>query len=211
MKNMIEALEWRYAVKKFDSEATLTTEQLDAVKQAFNLSASSYGLQPYSLVLIQNKEVQASLVPHSYGQQQVAQASALLVFCIRTDFNAAYIDAFFNLTAEARGQALESLEGYKNFMKSSFENKTEEEIMNWASKQVYLTMGTLLAACAAMGIDSCPMEGFNAAAYDQELGLASQNLRSVLAMPIGIRSSEDPVAGLKKVRKPLEASIVTIA
>ena len=211
MKNIIDALEWRYAVKKFNEEALLSEQQLEAVKKAFNLSASSYGLQPYKLVMLQNKALQERLLPHSYNQKQVVQASAVLVFCIRKDIDSSYIDGYFGLIASARGQTPESLDGYKNFMKSTLVGKTPAEMSLWATNQVYLNMGTLLTACAAMEIDSCPMEGFSPAGYSEVLELDKMGLEAVLVMPIGIRASDDSVAILKKVRKPLEGAVITIS
>ncbi len=211
MKNIIDALEWRYAVKKFNEEALLSEQQLEAVKKAFNLSASSYGLQPYKLVMLQNKALQERLLPHSYNQKQVVQASAVLVFCIRKDIDSSYIDGYFGLIASARGQTPESLDGYKNFMKSTLVGKTPAEMSLWATNQVYLNMGTLLTACAAMEIDSCPMEGFSPAGYSEVLELDKMGLEAVLVMPIGIRASDDSVAILKKVRKPLEEAVITIS
>lgn len=211
MKNIIDALEWRYAVKKFNEEALLSEQQLEAVKKAFNLSASSYGLQPYKLVMLQNKALQERLLPHSYNQKQVVQAAAVLVFCIRKDIDSSYIDGYFGLIASARGQTPESLDGYKNFMKSTLVGKTPAEMSTWATNQVYLNMGTLLTACAAMEIDSCPMEGFSPAGYSEVLELDKMGLEAVLVMPIGIRASDDSVAILKKVRKPLEEAVITIS
>jgi nitroreductase/dihydropteridine reductase len=211
MKNIIDALEWRYAVKKFNEEALLSEQQLEAVKKAFNLSASSYGLQPYKLVMLQNKALQERLLPHSYNQKQVVQAAAVLVFCIRKDIDSSYIDGYFGLIASARGQTPESLDGYKNFMKSTLAGKTPAEMSMWATNQVYLNMGTLLTACAAMEIDSCPMEGFSPAGYSEVLELDKMGLEAVLVMPIGIRASDDSVAILKKVRKPLEEAVITIS
>jgi len=211
MKNIIDALEWRYAVKKFNKDALLSEQQLEAVKEAFNLSASSYGLQPYKLVMLQNKSLQERLLPHSYNQKQVVQAAAVLVFCIRKDIDSSYIDEYFGLIASARGQTPGSLEGYKNFMKNTLVGKTPAEMSLWATNQVYLNMGSLLTACAAMEIDSCPMEGFSPIGYNEVLELDKMGLEAVLIMPIGIRASDDSVGTLKKVRKPIEESVITIS
>lgn len=210
MKDIIKALEWRYAVKKFDENASLTTQQIEKIKQAFNLSASSYGLQPYELFVIQNNGIQEQISVASHGQKQPAQAAAVLVFCIKTNFSESDIEQYFELIASQRQMPLETLDGYKNFMKGVFSQKTQEEIMSWASKQVYLAMGTVLSACASLEIDSCPMEGFNPEAVDHILDLKSKNLQSVLLMPIGKRSSDDAVSQLKKVRKSQDEIITEI-
>ena len=150
MNNILDALEWRYAVKKFDDKASLTEQQILEVKNAFNLSASSYGLQPYKMIVVQNPDLKEKLVPASYGQQQISQSAALLVFAVRTDFGMDYIDQYFEDMSVKRQIPLENLEGYKNFMKGSFANKSEDEILSWATNQVYLTMGHMLA------LFSCP-------------------------------------------------------
>ena len=208
MKNTLESLEWRYAVKKFDKKTQLSSEQINAVKNAFNLSPSSYGLQPYKLVVVQDKALKEKLLPASFGQQQISQAAAVLVFAVRTDFDQAFIDRYFDLVSETRKISLDQLAAYKNFVKGVFDKKSKEEIYTWAVKQVYLSMGHMLASLAFMKIDSCPMEGIDPSAYDQVLGLEAQGLKTVVAMPIGVRDQEDPVAFLPKVRKEISEIIV---
>ena len=185
MNNILDALEWRYAVKKFDDKASLTEQQILEVKKVFNLSASSYGLQPYKMIVVQNPELKEKLVPASFGQQQISQSAAILVFAVRTDFGMDYIDQFFKDMSTKRQIPLENLEGYKNFMKGSFANKSEDEISSWATKQVYLTMGHMLASLAALQIDACPMEGLDPQAYDKILDLEAKQLKTIVAMPIG--------------------------
>lgn len=210
MKDMIKALEWRYAVKKFDETFELSSEQIHAIKQAFNLSASSYGLQPYELYIIQNKDLKAQLSLAANGQKQPIQAAAVLVFCVRTDFSEATIDQYFDQVSTTRGIDLKAMEGYKNFMQAVFHAMSPSEIINWSTKQAYLSMGTLLSTCAILGIDSCPMEGFKPEVVDQILDLESKHLKSVLLMPVGKRSAEDGVSQLSKVRKPLDEIITEI-
>ena len=194
MNNILDALEWRYAVKKFDDKASLTEQQILEVKNAFNLSASSYGLQPYKMIVVQNPDLKEKLVPASYGQKQISQSAALLVFAVRTDFGMDYIDQYFEDMSVKRQIPLENLEGYKNFMKGSFANKSQEEIWSWSVKQVYLTMGHMLASLAAMKIDACPMEGIDPNAYDKILDLEAKQLKTIVAMPIGVRATDDATA-----------------
>ncbi|MCW1953325.1 MAG: NAD(P)H-dependent oxidoreductase [Flavobacteriia bacterium] len=210
MKHIIEALEWRYAVKKFDDQAVLSQLELEGLKQAFNLSASSYGLQPYELMVVTNKEIQSQMSALAFGQAQPTQAAAVLVFCVKTNFSEQDIEQYFELIASQRETAPEALEGYKNFMKGVFSQKTQTEILDWATKQVYLSMGTLLSACASMGIDSCPMEGFDPKGIDSLLDLNTKNLQSVLLMPVGKRATDDAVSQLNKVRKPLEDLVTEV-
>lgn len=210
MNNILDALEWRYAVKKFDDKASLTEQQILEVKNAFNLSASSYGLQPYKMIVVQNPDLKEKLVPASYGQKQISQSAALLVFAVRTDFGMDYIDQYFEDMSVKRQIPLENLEGYKNFMKGSFANKSQEEIWSWSVKQVYLTMGHMLASLAAMKIDACPMEGIDPNAYDKILDLEAKQLKTIVAMPIGIRATDDATASALKVRKDLSEIIIEL-
>ncbi|MDC1473506.1 NAD(P)H-dependent oxidoreductase, partial [Flavobacteriaceae bacterium] len=206
----LDALEWRYAVKKFDDKASLTEQQILEVKKVFNLSASSYGLQPYKMIVVQNPELKEKLVPASLGQQQISQSAAILVFAVRTDFGMDYIDQFFKDMSTKRQIPLENLEGYKNFMKGSFANKSEDEISSWATKQVYLTMGHMLASLAALQIDACPMEGLDPQAYDKILDLDAKQLKTIIAMPIGVRAPDDASATALKVRKDLSDIIIDL-
>jgi len=210
MNNILDALEWRYAVKKFDNKASLTEQQILEVKKVFNLSASSYGLQPYKMIVVQNPELKEKLVPASFGQQQISQSAAILVFAVRTDFGMDYIDQFFKDMSTKRQIPLENLEGYKNFMKGSFANKSEDEISSWATKQVYLTMGHMLASLAALQIDACPMEGLDPQAYDKILDLDAKQLKTIVAMPIGVRAPDDASATALKVRKDLSDIIIDL-
>ena len=210
MNNILDALEWRYAVKKFDDKASLTEQQILEVKNAFNLSASSYGLQPYKMIVVQNPDLKEKLVPASYGQQQILQSAALLVFAVRTDFGMDYIDQYFEDMSVKRQIPLENLEGYKNFMKGSFANKSEDEILSWATNQVYLTMGHMLVSLAALKIDACPMEGLDPNAYDKILDLEAKQLKTIVAMPIGVRAKDDATASALKVRKDLSEIIVEL-
>lgn len=210
MNNILDALEWRYAVKKFDDKASLTEQQILEVKNAFNLSASSYGLQPYKMIVVQNPDLKEKLVPASYGKQQISQSAALLVFAVRTDFGMDYIDQYFEDMSVKRQIPLENLEGYKNFMKGSFANKSEDEILSWATNQVYLTMGHMLVSLAALKIDACPMEGLDPNAYDKILDLEAKQLKTIVAMPIGVRAKDDATASALKVRKDLSEIIVEL-
>ena len=210
MERHLDALNWRYAVKKFDPERSLTAEQVDGLKRAFNLTATSYGLQPIQLVVLRHKTLQEELVAHSYGQRQVSDASHLLIFCIEKAVDSAYIEAYFNRVREVRGTSGEILDPYRRELQQRFHGKPSEEVRIWATHQAYLAMGNLLTYCAFERIDSCPMEGFDPEAYDRVLGLENRGLTAVLAMPVGYRSPEDIFSGFKKVRRKLERSVYTI-
>ena len=210
MKDILSDLNWRYAVKKFDSKGLLSKTQIDKLKEVFNLTATSYGLQPIRMVVVQNKALQQRLVPHSFDQSQVAQASHVLVLCIENKLDAAYISNYFDLVKKTRGTGDEILNPFKKMMTETFSNMTGDEIKVWAKNQAYLAMGSLLTVCAIAKIDACPMEGFDPVAYDKILGLPIKNLSSVLVMPVGHRAEDDVFSTFKKVRRDVEDSIIEI-
>lgn len=208
--DIIKQLNWRYACKKFDSERTLTSEQIDRLKNGFNLTATSYGLQPLKLVVIQNKTLQEQLIAHSYNQQQIGQASALLVICTEKTIDESYIRDYFERIKAIRNTPDEVLESFRASLITNFSNKSQEEVLTWASKQAYIALGNLLAVCAVEEIDSCPMEGFVSSAYDKELQLEEKGLKSVLLLPVGFRAKDDMFASMNKVRKSVADNCIDI-
>ena len=208
MSTILDDLSWRYATKKFDNTKKLSDEQLNLLKEGFNLTASSYGLQPVSLVVIENQDLKEKLVAHSMEQEQVANASHLLVFCVQTKIDSVYINDYFKRVQEIRNTPDQVLAPFKDFLLDDFKNKDASEIKLWATKQAYLAMGNLLTICAVEKIDACPMEGFIPEEYDKMLGLNGKGLQSVLIMPVGYRAQDDPFTSFKKVRKPLAKAIV---
>jgi len=208
--DIIERLNWRYATKKFDATKLLDESKVDIIKNAFNLTATSYGLQPLTMIVISNKELQKELVASSYGQKQVAQASHILVFCINSVVDENYIKEYFKRVQEIRNTPKEILKPFEDDLIKSFSSKDAESIEKWATKQAYLAMGNLLTVCAVEEIDACPMEGFVPAKYDEILNLSERNLKSVLVMPIGYRDKKDAFASFKKVRKTLDDSVIVL-
>lgn len=209
--NIIESLEWRYACKKFDPDKKVSSEKLEIITKAFNLTATSFGLQPIKLIVIENKELQHKLVEFSFNQQQVFQASQLLVICIQDYYTLEDIDKYFDLEKEIRGTDEKILQPYREQLKGIFENKSTIEKQKSAINQAYIALGNLMTVCAFEEIDACPMEGFNAQKYDEILELRTQNLKSVLLLPIGYRAEDDFMSMLKKVRKPSDQTIIKIS
>ncbi len=206
----IQQLEWRYAVKKFDGNKTLDPQKIARLKQAFNLTATSYGLQPIKLLVVQNRQLQQAMVEHAYGQQQVAQASHVLVLCIENTIDDGYIASYFEQVKRVRGTSEEILDPFKDSLVDSFSKKDVDEIKQWATNQAYLALGNLLTICALEEIDSCPMEGFVPEAFDELLSLKEKGLTSVLVMPVGYRAEDDMFADFKKVRKDLNESVIDV-
>lgn len=204
----IQSLEWRYATKKFDATKKLPPQKIEVIKKAFNLTPTSYGLQPSKLVIVSNKELQEKLMQHTGNQQPIVTASHLLVFCIQTTIDHKLIEENFALQKEIRNTPNEILQPYKEFLLNHFAEKTQEQKEEWASQQVFLAMGNILNTCAQEKIDACPMEGFDSKMYDETLNLKEIGLKSVLILPIGYRAKDDIFAGFKKVRRPQEDVIV---
>ena len=205
MSNFIEALNWRAATKSFDSEKKLTTEQIQYLLEAFRLTASSYGLQLWKCVVVENNDLRARLRNHAWGQAQITDASHLLVLCRQTNIGTGHVDTYIDLVAQTKNIPAASLEGYANMMKGSITSKSQEDVANWAGKQVYIALGNLMAACAVAGIDSCPMEGFDPQKFNEELGLDEHNLAAQVLLPVGYRTEGSETA---KVRYPLESVVL---
>jgi len=208
--NTIENLEWRYAVKKFDDQKFLLDAQIDTLKKAFNLTATSYGLQPIKLVIIKNKEIQQQLVPHSWNQQQVLQASHLLVICIDTKLDESDVEKYFERVQEIRNTPDDIINGFRDYLKNTIASKSVDDLLSWGKNQAYLALGNLLTVCANEKIDSCPMEGFIPEKYDEVLNLQEKNLTSVLVLPVGFRAEDDIMNNQKKVRKNIEEIVLEI-
>jgi nitroreductase/dihydropteridine reductase len=206
--NTIDQLKWRYATKKFDAFRVLSEEKINILKQAFNLTATSFGLQTISLLIIKNKEIREQLVPLSYNQKQVVDASHLLVICIQDNITDADVDTHFNNVKGIRETPEIILEPFKKNLKSTMEGKTVKERQEWSIKQAYIALGNLMTVCAIEYIDSCPMEGFSSQAYDDVLKLSDKNLKSVLLLPVGFRAEDDMFSSLKKVRKQLDNAVI---
>ncbi|WP_026915580.1 NAD(P)H-dependent oxidoreductase [Christiangramia portivictoriae] len=206
----LKALNWRYATKKFDNSKMLSEEKLEILKHAFNLTATSYGLQPLKMLVISNKEIQQQLTEFSMNQQQVSTASHVLVICTEKNIDENFITGYFDRVKNLRDTPDEVLRPFHNFLVDDFKNKAIEEIEAWARNQAYLALGTLLTVCASEEIDACPMEGFEPAKYDNFLKLDEQNLKSVLVLPVGYRAKDDFFSELKKVRRPLDEVIIEL-
>lgn len=211
MSDIIKNLEWRYAVKRFDNERILPPEKVELLKKAFNLTATSYGLQPIKLVVLRDKKIQEKLVPHSYNQPQVGQASHVLVLCIENNIDGGYITSYFKRVKQVRGTSEEILEPFRQSLVADFSSKERREIHEWAKNQAYLALGNLLTICAVERIDSCPMEGFIPSEYDRLLDLESKGLSSVLVLPVGYRAKDDEFSGFKKVRRNMSDSVIDMS
>ena len=210
MSTFIEHQNWRYATKKFDASKKITAEDLATLKEAIRLTASSYGLQPYKVIIVENPELRTQLQPAAYGQAQVVDASHLIVFANELNFGAEGIDLFAKTMSETREISLESIQGYVDYMKGNIVGLPEESRNLWSAKQTYIALGNLLNSAAELKIDVTPMEGFIPAQVNEILGLDKLGLNAILLAPIGYRHEEDATQHYKKVRKYNEDLFITL-
>jgi len=209
--DIVEKLEWRYATKNFDASKKLSEEKLNILKETFNLTATSYGLQPLKMVVVGNPNIQKELMPFSMGQEQIGNASQVLVLCIESKIDTQYIKDYFDLVEDTRSTPREILDPFQKYLIDTFSEKSPAEIKVWMEKQAYLALGNLLTVCAVEGIDACPIEGFEPKKYDDFLKLKEKGLESVLVLAVGYRADDDMFSTFKKVRKGIDEVIINIS
>ncbi len=205
--NIHEALDWRYAVREFSPEK-LNSDTVETLVDAARKSASSYGLQPYKILVVESKAVRRDLLAYSFGQQKVLDCSHLIVFAAQTDIGDHTVDRYVTQFVKTRGVPADDISGYVGHMKQALAAKSQVEKQAWAHQQAYIALGTLLTAAASMRIDTCPMTGFDHTAYDEVLGLSELGLESSAIVALGYRSAHDRTSGLPKVRFDYEELVI---
>ena len=207
---ILDALNWRYATKSFNPDKTIPEPQIQAIKEAFNLTPMSYGLQPVKLLVISNQDLQDKLLEATFNQKQVTTASHVLVICIEKEINQHFIENYFDLVKQIRHTPDDILKPYRKFLIDDFDKKNEDQTKQWAINQAYLALGNILTVCAIEKIDACPMEGFLPSKYAEILGLDTGKIEPVLVMPLGYRAEDDKFSSFEKVRRPLEEMVIDI-
>lgn len=210
MSQFNENAKWRYATKKFDTTKKVSVEDLATLKEAIQLSASSFGLQLYKVIIVENPELRAQLQPASWGQSQIVDASHLIVFANQTTVENVDVDKYLNNVAATRNLPIDALTGYGDYMKGFIGNLPEEVKPTWTAKQTYIALSNLLNAAAELKIDVTPMEGFIPAQYNEILGLDKLNLNAALVAAVGYRHEEDATQHYAKVRKSNEDLFITL-
>jgi nitroreductase len=202
--DLLQQLHWRYATKKFDPARRVPDTTWSALEEALRLSPSSFGLQPWKFLVVQTSELRQQLRAASWGQSQVTEASHYVVFTALRTTTVDDIDRFLRCQGETRGVPVESMAGYRkvlvDFLAKSWASK---DLQGWNTRQVYIALGQLMAAAAMLGVDTCPMEGIDMAAYDRILGLDGSRFTTACACAVGYRAADDKYATAKKVRYPL--------
>ncbi len=197
---LVSQLQWRYATKAFDPAQQIPADVWSALEDALVLTPSSFGLQPWKFLVITNASLREKLVPHAWGQRQVAEASHFLVLCGRTSMDMPAIDAYLQDMTTKRSLPTGGLDALRGMMVGFAQGMTPEQTNEWIAKQCYIALGNFMTAAALLGVDTCPMEGFLPAEFDAVLNLPAQGLRSIVCCAAGYRSAEDKYAGLPKIR-----------
>lgn len=210
MSTLLDNLNWRYATKKFDATKNISEADLNTLKEAVRLSASSYGLQPYKVVIVENPELREQLKAQAWGQTQITDASHLFIFANDLNLDANSVEAYIKNISETRGIPVEALGGFSDMINNSISNLSNEAKNTWTAKQTYIALGTLLSAAAELKIDATPMEGYNPAAFNEILGFDKLGLNASVIATLGYRHNEDDAQHYKKVRKSQEELFITL-
>jgi len=200
-QELLKALEWRYATKIFDPAKKIPADVWAALEKTLVLTPTSYGLQPYQFLVVQDAAKRAALLPHSWRQKQVMDCSHFVVFTARTEIKEADVAKLIARISAVRGIPAETLNFYRDTMLGDVVNGPRGKIAHeWAAQQSYIALGSLMTAAAVLGVDACPMEGLVPAEYDQVLNLNGSGYATVVACALGYRATGDKYAGLPKVR-----------
>jgi nitroreductase/dihydropteridine reductase len=208
--SLLQSLEWRYATKKFDATKKVSAEELDTLLNTTQLAPSSYGLQPYKILVVKDAAIREQLKDAAYGQAQLTDASQVIVFAAETVINDDYVKRNIDLAAEVRQMDRAKLEPFENVILGAIGHKTEDERVAWAHKQAYIALGVLISAASELKIDTCPMEGLDPIKFDEILGLKDKGLTTSVIVTIGYRSEDDHYSHLAKVRKPANELFIKI-
>ncbi len=200
--SLIEKLQWRAAVKQFDKNKKLSDTQLDSLLSAIQLAPTSLGLQSFKVIVVQDAETREKLRAAGYNQAQITDASALFVFASLTKLDEDFGKKFIDLVASQRSIDRVNLEGYEQMVLGTLSSRTDEQKIAWSHKQAYIALGVLIAEAAEIGVDAGPMEGFDAAQFDEILGLTEKGLTTSVIAAVGFRADEDQYSKMIKVRRP---------
>jgi len=202
-----DALQRRYATKKFDPARRIPAEAWELLEQTLILTPSSFGLQPWQFLIVENPAVREELRAVSWGQSQITDASHLVVFTARTTLDEEDVSRWIDRVAEVQATPLEALAPLQSIIKGFIHPMSPEARQAWNIRQVYIALGQFMAAAAVLGIDTCPLEGIDPAGYDRVLGLENTGYATAVGCAVGYRAEDDRYANLPKVRYPHERLI----
>lgn len=202
MSDILKEYEWRYATKKFDASKKISDSDISVLKEVMRLAPSSYGMQPYEIIIVENEKVRQELCEKAgMKQPQIKDASHLIIFANNTIIDESYLTKYIDSISKVRDIPKEDLKGRQQLISSAVIQQSEDWKKNWAKNQAYIGLGNLLATASRMQIDACPMEGFTTEEFDEILGLANKNLSTAVIATIGYRDEADAAKDQKKVRK----------
>lgn len=204
------ALQWRYATKLFNTEKKVSDKDLSTLLEAIRLAPSSFGLQPWKVVVVTDRAVREQLKKAAWNQSQVSDASHLVIFAARKDMSEEYVNSYFKRSIEVTKQKPEDVDGYKQMILGTVKSRSPEAIKAWNARQAYIALGFLLETAALLKIDACPMEGFDTAQFDAILGLDKTDYTSVVMATVGYRNDADKYASSPKVRFEMKDIIVKL-
>ena len=207
-KNVLSALYWRYATKKFDPKGKVSDADLGVLQESLRLSPSSMGVQPWKFLLISDQKMKDRLSAACYGQKQIRDASHVFVICSIKELTGEHLSHYFESVRDANpekslaGKAAQAarLAGYRKMIEGYSLSIGKARTSEWCHEQCYIALGFLLSACAHLNIDSCPIEGYDKAAVEKLLGLPEKGLQVATVVPVGCRAKDDAHAKENKVR-----------
>lgn len=200
-QELLTAMEWRYATKRFDPDKKISPDIWNALERALVLTPTSYGLQPYHFVVLTDMEKRSELLAHSWKQHQVTDCSHYVVFTAKTKVTEGDVDNWIHRLAEVRKVPAATLATYRGMMVGDVVHGSRGKVSHeWAVRQVYIALGNLMTCAAVLGVDACPMEGIIPPEYDRVLGLAGSGYATAVACALGYRATDDKYATVPKVR-----------
>jgi len=203
-------LKWRYATKRMNGQK-VSSEKLENILDAIQLAPTSIGMQPFTVLVIEDPELKAKIAPAIYNQPQITEGSHVLVFAAWKEYSSENVDKYINHIASLRGIPVESLDGMKNMITGAIAGKTSEQLLSWNMRQAYIALGFGLVAAANEQVDATPMEGFDPEALDAALGLAEKGLHSTVILALGYRDAEkDYLSSAAKVRRDKEELFIRL-
>ena len=201
MSEIINALNWRYAVKRYKN-SPISELELNQILETIRLAPTSLGLQPFKVIRLQSPEKREACKPLFNNQPQSVEASDILIFAAYTELSDQLIEEYILRIAQTRNKNVEELQGFQRTIQQFLKSMNTEQFIEWAKKQTYIALGMAMSSAAMLRIDSTPMEGFKHTELDAFLDLPSQKLTSSVILALGKRDEElDFLATSPKVRK----------
>ena len=197
----ISHLNWRAAIKDYDSTLKLTKKQVDLLVEVARMAPTSYGLQPIKIYVVSNSKTKEKLQKAGYGQPQFTNASHIFVLAARENIIESDIEEYIQRVSVQRSVKLSELADFKKMLLLSVSGKSKQELHSWATKQAYLVLGMMLAVASDQKIDTTPMEGFSPSEFDKIIGIDSEGFKSIVVMAAGFRDEADKYSKMPKVRK----------